>query len=508
MNVVFYNRNFTGKLPLPKGTKVTVSRYSKEMIGGPGKAVLSIAPTSDRFDMRKLLRCPVEIEGKNGNVVWYGFVNRVNIPIGETQRAGIGLDELYNYVIVSYSGADTAAASDTASVTEYGQKEIKINDTNATQTEGEQRRDLYLLDHQAPPMEIDLSGGSQEVAVECYGWYGTLGWKYYADADTTNTENTTQITNIVTAAGQFLQGTLVKDTAGITSNEYREGNSSALTSINQLLNAGTSNVRPLLAYVDPDRYLRVYERPAEPPLDVVQYVMRSDGRLENNRGVLEPDENCRVAVWARLKEFSDFPPFFIERAEYDAIADKTTYTPAGAFEQIRLAKYIINTVGGISGSGSSTSSIPYTPTIPTSYSTMRYMMVAGIAANRAGVGNTDQTWVVPVTASSGAIGTITTNYIAIYVTGYYAIIARADAWAASAGSGDFNISWFTAASRGGSFISDYGDYIDDGNADNEGAMCIFRQITAGTHIYSNLEKVNGTGSIQGGTFETLILKLG
>ena len=509
-SVVFYNRDFSGRLSV---RDVKVDRYSWNMIGGPEQAFLNSAAVTDGNEMMKLLRCPVEIYSGDGPV-WWGYVNRVIVPYGD-QMVGIGLDELYNYIIVDYSGGATAAGSDATSITEYGQKEYKISASEATQTEGEASRDLYLAQHKYAPAEFEFSGARELVSIECAGWYSTLGWKYYADVDTTNTENTTQIENIVSSAGQFLRGTIIEDIAGILSNENRDGNRSALSCVNELLNAGTTNTRPLLAYVDKDRYLHVYERKAEPPTTNIEYLYRGDGKLVTPLGQVEPDNKCVVAAWAKLKDvpdvlggFSAVRPFFIESAEYSADNDKTTYRPAGAFEQIRLAKYISSVVSG-GGVGDYTLPSGWSfPTTPTSYSTMRYMMVAGIAANRAGVGNTDQTWVVPVTASSGAIGTITTNYIAIYVTGYYAIIARAGAWAASSGSGDFNISWFTAASRGGSFISDYGDYIDDINANNLGTMCIFKQITAGTHIYSNLEKVTGTGSIQGGTFETLILKLG
>ena len=352
MDVVFFERDFTGKISL--AVDVAIERYSWNMIGGPQKAYLSTEITADRWELMKLIRCPVEIYDDAGGIVWWGYVNRVTVP-QEEQRFGLGLDELYNYVIAAYADGDTAAASDATSITEYGQKEYRLNDNQATQTEGEASRDLYLGEHKYARPELEFSGGDDSIKIECYGWYTTLGWKYYALATYANTENTTQISAIVTAAGQHLAGTIVEDTAGITSNEYRDGRSPALGSINALLNAGTSNTRPLLAYVDKTRYLHVYERDVEPTTNP-DYLLREDGRLITPLGRVVPDQECKVGVWVKVKDVPDtlggisaMRPFFVESAEYNTDRDKTTYRAAGAFEQTRLAKYIATVVSGRNG---------------------------------------------------------------------------------------------------------------------------------------------------------------
>src|SRR3990172_434512 len=325
MNVIFYNRDFSHTLPLPASVAVTVERYSHHMIGGPEHAYLRLSLGADRWETMKLLRAPLEIWDE-GKCLWWGYVNKVTVPNGQKQRIGLGLDELYNYVIVAYADGDTAAGSDTNSISEYGQKEIRLNNTNATQTEAEQSRGLYLADHQDAREELEFSGGNQEIAVECYGWYSTLGWKHYTDADATNTENTTQISAMVTAAGQFFAGSIIEATAGITSNENRDGHSTALTYINQLLNAGTTNVRPLLARVDRQRYLHVYERSAEPPTNAPDYLWRGDGKLETPLGQIVPDKECKTAVWAKPKDipstlggFSAIGSFFFYLPPYRSL---------------------------------------------------------------------------------------------------------------------------------------------------------------------------------------------
>ena len=354
LSVVFKNRNFTGRVP--SSVPVRVERYSWDMVGGPDKAYLRAEVTADKWELMKLLRCPVEIYGDDGSAVWWGYVNRVSVPNGDNQRVGKGLDELYNYIIAAYLDADTSAASEVQSIAEYGQKEKRITVSNANQTQAEQQRDIYLTEHQYPTIEFDFSGGRQEIQIECYGWYKSLDWKYYADSDQTNTDNETQIENIIASAGQFIAGSVIEDATGFTSNEYRDGTTTALTSINQLLNAGTTNTRPLLAYVDKDRHLHVYERTAE-PLEP-GYLLQDDNKLTTLPGDVIADQECRVGVWAKLKDAPgvDMPAFFIESAEYDARENATSYRPAGSYEQVRLARYIAsitdtNDGGGI-GSGS------------------------------------------------------------------------------------------------------------------------------------------------------------
>ena len=359
LSVVFYNRNFTGRVP--SSVPVRVDRYSWSMIGGPDKAYLQASVTADKWELMKLLRCPVEIYGDDGSAVWWGYVNRVSVPNGDNQRVGKGLDELYNYIIASYTDGDTTATSEAQSIAEYGQKEKRINISNANQTQAEQQRDIYLAEHQYPSIEFDFSGGRQEIQIECYGWYKSLDWKYYADSDQTNTANETQIQSIVTSAGQFLNGSVIEDATGFTSNEYRDGTTTALTSVNQLLNAGTTNTRPLLAYVDKDRYLHVYERAAE-PLEP-SYLLQQDNKLTTLPGDVIADQECRVGVWAKLKDAPgvDMPAFFIESAEYDASENRTSYRPAGSYEQVRLAQYIASITDSNDGGGVGGGVIWWTP---------------------------------------------------------------------------------------------------------------------------------------------------
>ena len=364
MQVIFYNRDFTATAQPP--AKVTVERYSKNMTGGCKDAFLNIKNVADKWEMMKLLRAPIEIFGDDGELVWWGFVNRVTVPLGESQRLGLGLNELYNYIIVTYDEGDTAAGSNAVSISEYGQKEKKITDTGLNSTNATAKRDLYLQEHKYASPEIEFSGGSQEISLECYGWNSTLGWKHYSNVITTSVANETQLAAIITDAGQFLQGSVITDASGLTSTQHRDGNNTAGYYISQLLSAGTNNTQPYLSYVDEERYLHIYERTAQPAQP--EYLLREDGKLVSRLGKVIPDQECKVSVWVKPKDapatlegFSSMYSFFIESAEYNVAQDKTTYRAAGAYEQIRLADYVSSVISG-DGGGNYTNLIEY-PTI-------------------------------------------------------------------------------------------------------------------------------------------------
>ena len=315
-SIVFYNRDFTGTISLD--ADIDIERYSFHMLGGPDTATLRVHFLAEKWEMTKLLRCPVEIYGADGGIKWWGYVNRVTIPHRKI-RVGLGLDELFNSVSIKYSGGTTSANVDTQSTTEYGTKEFLINLGNAGQTDAENYRNTYSANHKYAVPEIDLSGNEDEIIVECYGWWKTLEWKYYSNASETAVENTTQISAIITACGQFIAGTIIETTSGLTTVPTRDGTNTGLAYITELLSAGTSNARPLLAYVDKNRYIHVYERIAE----TTEYIMRDDGQLETLLGKLVEPESCIHAAWVRVKGVPDtlggisaMRPFFIERAEY------------------------------------------------------------------------------------------------------------------------------------------------------------------------------------------------
>lgn len=358
MDVVIKNRDFSDRLPLPASLEVRPVDYVWNQIGGPKTATLKCNFSVDVPSLFNLLRCPVEIYGDDGLPKWWGYVNRVTLPNGTEQRVGMGLDEVHNTVRIEYDDGVTADATNTESISEYGVKEYRARVSNCDSTQGGQFRDLHLVAHAKARPEFPKSGGEQDVIIECNGWWDTLGWVYYENANTANVEHTTQIVNMVGTAGQFLQGVLIENLANQTSTAERDGTGTALGHIVQLLNAGTDNVRPLLATVDVNRYLHVFEREAEPSTGLPKYFLDRQNQLITHLGNPVNNQDCKVNVWAQLQDppdilkgFSAMQPFYIAEAKYDVERDKVTYTPANSYEQVRLKQFVANAVDSNSGGG-------------------------------------------------------------------------------------------------------------------------------------------------------------
>lgn len=165
-------------------------------------------------------------------------------------------------------------------------------------------------------------------------WDG-LGWVDRApDADLLfqvlgATQTTQQIEEMAESAGWLIAGVNVQGNSGVTTNQYRDGQRTALADMARLLQAGTSNAKPLQALISPDRVLHVSERPDAVPAD--DWVYTADGRLrlpggrEVERGVLP------AGRWLTLKgspgssdALAQLSPFYCRGAEYDAVGDVMT----------------------------------------------------------------------------------------------------------------------------------------------------------------------------------------
>jgi len=152
-------------------------------------------------------------------------------------------------------------------------------------------------------------------------WQGDLLFKVVGVSSTTD-----QITTLVTAAGQFLEGTIIENASGVETNPYRDGDSTALYELEQLLLTGTSNDRRLLCEVTRERYLRVYEEPARPS-GSASYALGKNGTLTTQYLTVTDNTLCPVGMWAHLADvipatvdlslITDPNLFLVEEAEVD-----------------------------------------------------------------------------------------------------------------------------------------------------------------------------------------------
>lgn len=144
---------------------------------------------------------------------------------------------------------------------------------------------------------------------------------------------TDQIKEIANTSGQFFSGVTIDDASTIETNQYRDGETTALTEVSELLKVGTANNRRLLCNVTKERRLKIYEEPAQGKTS--DYKMQLNGSVKDNYNQEVPKKKCTVAKWIKI---SDFQPvvldktlianptlFFIEEADYYIQGDQ--YTP-------------------------------------------------------------------------------------------------------------------------------------------------------------------------------------
>jgi hypothetical protein len=169
-----------------------------------------------------------------------------------------------------------------------------------------------------------------------------MPFQVYADVPV---ETTQQVASLARNYGQFFRQVLMSAHSGIAVESYRDGDSTALFEIAQLLQMGTENYRRLLAEVDVTRRLRIYEEPAIP---AAPYLIFSDGVIAEPNGLPLRSCTCPVGMWARWTDvvppsvnttrLADPALVFIDENEYEAASDRLTFLPRGMLDPFDYAK--------------------------------------------------------------------------------------------------------------------------------------------------------------------------
>jgi len=154
-------------------------------------------------------------------------------------------------------------------------------------------------------------------------------------------ETTTQIKNLATAYGQFITGVDIDTASGVWTNPARNGDVTAKTCIDEMLESGTSAGVRLLAAVNRERRLRIYAEPTAASFAGREYRLLRDGRLVNALDVPADKSRPQVGVWVKLRDLlpdAINQSLFIEEAEYMAERDSIGYTTRGAMNPMDMFK--------------------------------------------------------------------------------------------------------------------------------------------------------------------------
>jgi hypothetical protein len=134
-------------------------------------------------------------------------------------------------------------------------------------------------------------------------------------------ETTQQIQDM---AGSVLPHVSVESPSGTFSRQWRSGEQTVRAEVEELLAAGTSSGKRLLASVSPERVVRVYVEPEPRSLDAM---LGMDGRLRLPLGALDEGQ-LPAGQWLQLAaEAKGLGPLFIERAQYTPGTGYTVLEP-------------------------------------------------------------------------------------------------------------------------------------------------------------------------------------
>lgn len=342
-----FKRNFQEGLVLPD-VEWTVRRYSKHVYGGPRSATLEAhGDDVELWELLELLRCPIHILNDNGEVVWWGLIASLELVArnpnnvrGSRVKIGADIDSMRNRVAIAFTLVDlvtgdqeratTDYADDLESQAEYGIKELLDSRSAATLEHAEAARDKTLADLKYPITVVEPNdrGSESKAVVECIGWWQTLGWRYYINLDQTSVDTAQQVKDIIDTEGEFIGTVYLDDTSGISISEERDGDATALYEATELLELGTVNFRRLLAEVDVNRNVRVYE---EPTANEGVWKLNADGSMATPYGEEVRKDTCPVGMWVVQGDMippslesiylSDPNLKFIDQMEYDVEAD-------------------------------------------------------------------------------------------------------------------------------------------------------------------------------------------
>ena len=139
---------------------------------------------------------------------------------------------------------------------------------------------------------------------------------------------TSQIQETFQTKQQFFYGLEIQESSGVETNQFRDGENTALSEIVSLLETGTTSNRRMLAQVTPDRVLKVFQESQN--LSGSQYYINIDRSIKDPDGVEIPLYKCPVGVWIKLSDIiphgidylvNNISDFFLEEYEYSPQTD-------------------------------------------------------------------------------------------------------------------------------------------------------------------------------------------
>lgn len=342
------------------GVDLKPEHLTWSIFGGPESAVIiGTGKSAALWEVVNWLRYGVQVD-IDDNAAWWGYVHEIKLSTSEG-GIGVSLNSLCNSVKVAYSyiepgtgdvgeRRDTAWDTDFVSAAEYGMRQVILSLDGATDASALATGAAYLDTHKYPIAFVE-DGNADDLQVEifCRGWWDTLGWKYYTNANTAAVATTEQIKTIALNTSDFISVVDVKHDVATAPSEYRAGDNTALDIITELLRVGFSSFpianKYVLAKVTEDRRLVIELEPTYSFFTNTNLRYSLSGRLTNVWD--HPWRRDPTGLWCdiMLPSFASFKyitsptPFFVERAEYFPESKTWRIEPRGIMSAWELNRF-------------------------------------------------------------------------------------------------------------------------------------------------------------------------
>ena len=188
-----FKRDFSQ--PVQIGLPVKPVHLTWSAFGGPERAELVVSGPADALlDLVSLLRCGVTVRDEQGEPVWWGYIEEVQVQL-ELVEVRVTMKDLANQVSVQYDYTSpdtlpgdrnlTETVDDLRSQAEFGIKTRLIRKSDIDADHAEALRDTSLEQHAWPVSRLSQrhQPGPVQTRLICAGWFKTLGWQPYTQLE-------------------------------------------------------------------------------------------------------------------------------------------------------------------------------------------------------------------------------------------------------------------------------------------------------------------------------------
>ena len=181
--------------PMPISMPIRPVHLTWSAFGGPERAELVVSGQADQLlDLVNLLRCGVAVRDGQGEPVWWGYIEEVQVAL-EAVEVRVSLADLANRVSVQYDYTSpdtlpgdrnlTDAVDDLRSQAAFGIKTRLLRKSGIDAAHAEALRDTWLEQHAWPVSRLSQRqrSGPVQARLICAGWFKTLGWRPYTQPE-------------------------------------------------------------------------------------------------------------------------------------------------------------------------------------------------------------------------------------------------------------------------------------------------------------------------------------